>query len=1082
MNPTVYQLATAAALRADGDHATADAILALSPDEVADILLGTVTPPPTTFAEWRPYRGPEGGMGWQSDTGEVRYQREKPDDNDGTGGGTDPTRQDISPGVDKAARVLGGATAGGLIGSAVGGPLGMAVGTVAGAAIGTDTAKRVLGGIRDLLNRGEEPEDIARKVTAGDPEATEAVRERARGQVRDAAASLAASEPADPAEVRAGWAQASARMRAGDAAELGGHVEALAGARSPDKVDAAFKAMGGFLARLTGGALRLAFNAIKAFGRFALTTGKPYLVWAASLATGAAVLAAPPVALGLGLIGPATAFALAPVAVGGAIGAGMVGRSAQRAAGGPATFAEAADYTPAGPDGKRAVELLATSQAAGVNTLTEVCDRAVRRLLMLPHPEHAAHLFEDDELHRIAGALAGGIATADLLGRSRVRRRAEMAERVQRFAESDPGPPGAPPRPGLAWKRETQRWVRRGKEHAAELTRRAKDAPAKLKNKVRTYVEKKYAKLAERYGENGAKAVMAASLLLLPVPVPGASFVPIALAEAVRAVGKGAKAVGFAEGDVSDEMVQAVIEFLTELYAEHGEAAPAFDPARVRAALERDEVDEDDQPAETFGEWTRYDGPEGGKGWKNAAGEVRYQEAEPGTEGAAPGGPTADDVNAADRHPLSDVDYKDTYRVETPQGAFVVKHTTSGGVRNETRAAGLASIAGVNVPPVTAVAGVRGSEGKSAQEGAVAARLIPNAKSMEDMTDKERVAFVGSLKAGEAEKQLLFGWLIGAEDRDNHGNYIASGKELHQIDFAQAFKFLPGAYPITSSSLYQVMGKGADDRPVPAAVLSGLAAASGNMADRLRSAGDEKSAREVEARGRVLGALVKRAGGLRGAFGGSERVTLGDVIRATRRATMKFAEPPSDPWHDFAEPVPAVEPAAAVDYFRRLVPTLADDPGRYGLALGRHAFTLAVATEQTVLQKVKDAILAGLRTGTDATADAQDVLDAAGVSPRNPQTAEMIWRTNAMDALNNGAQAEIASPEMQEAFPVIRYDGILDSRTGDDHRPHIGRYYPATRAFADIRGPRVYNCRCSFTPIHRSEAADLIRAGKVERG
>ena len=317
---------------------------------------------------------------------------------------------------------------------------------------------------------------------------------------------------------------------------------------------------------------------------------------------------------------------------------------------------------------------------------------------------------------------------------------------------------------------------------------------------------------------------------------------------------------------------------------------------------------------------------------------------------------------------------------------------------------------------------------------------------------------------------------------NNHGNYIASGKELHQIDFAQAFKFLPGAYPITSSSLYQVMGKGADDRPVPAAVLSGLAAASGNMADRLRSAGDEKSAREVEARGRVLGALVKRAGGLRGAFGGSERVTLGDVIRATRRATMKFAEPPSDPWHDFAEPVPAVEPAAAVDYFRRLVPTLADDPGRYGLALGRHAFTLAVATEQTVLQKVKDAILAGLRTGTDATADAQDVLDAAGVSPKNPQTAEMIWRTNAMDALNNGAQAEIASPEMQEAFPVIRYDGILDSRTGDDHRPHIGRYYPATRAFADIRGPRVYNCRCSFTPIHRSEAADLIRAGKVERG
>jgi len=797
MNPIVYQLATAAALRADNDHATADAILALSPDEVADILLGTAATPPATFAEWRPYRGPEGGMGWQSDTGEVRYQREKPDDNDGTGGGTDPTRQDVGPGFGKASRVLGGALAGGLTGSALGGPLGMAVGTVAGAAIGSDTGQSILGGIRSLLNRGEEPEGIARKVAGGDPEAVAAVRADATAQARAAAANLAAEPPGDPAEVRAGWAQASAKMRAGDAAELGGHVEAMAGARTPDKVDAAFKAMGGFLAKLVGAPLRLAFGAIKAFGRFALTTGKPYLVWAASLATGAAVLAAPPVALGLGLIGPATAFALAPVAVGGAIGAGMVGRSAQRRAGGPATFAEGpADYTPAGPDGKRAVELLATSQAAGVSTLTEVCDRAVRRLLMLPHPEHAAHLFEDDELHRIAGALAGGIATADLLGRSRVRRRAEMAERVAAFAEKDdPGPPGPPPRPGLTWKRETQRWVRKGKEHAAELTRRAKEAPAKLKNKVRTYVEKKYAKLAERYGENGAKAVMAASLLLLPVPVPGASFVPIALAEAVRAVGKGAKAVGFAEGEAaSEDWVEAVIEFLTELYAEAGEELPAIDPERVRAALERDEVD-DDQPAETFAE--------------------------------------------------------------------------------------------------------------------------------------------------------------------------------------------------------------------------------------------------------------------------------------------QFAD---DPWHDFAEPVPAVEPAAAVDYFRRLVPTLADDPGRYGLALGRHAFTLAVATEQTVLQKVKDAILAGLRTGADATPDVQDVLDAAGVSPRNSAYAEMVTRTATMDALNSGAVAEMQTPEMQEAFPVWRYDGILDSRTGDDHRPLIGRHFHAAANFADVRGPRVFNCRCSPTPVWQGEAADLIRAGKVERG
>lgn len=1034
MSPTAYQLSIAATLRADGDAAGADAIMALSPDEVADILLGTVTPPSATFAEWRPYRGPEGGMGWQSDTGEVRYQREKPDDNDGTGGGTDPTRQDISPGVDKAARVLGGATAGGLIGSAVGGPLGMAVGTVAGAALGTDTAKRVLGGIRDLLNRGEEPEDIARKVTAGDPEATEAVREHARGQVRDAAASLAASEPADPAEVRAGWAQASARMRAGDAAELGGHVEALAGARSPDKVDAAFKAMGGFLSRLTGGALRLAFNAIKAFGRFALTTGKPYLVWAASLATGAAVLAAPPVALGLGLIGPATAFALAPVAVGGAIGAGMVGRSAQRAAGGPATFAEAADYTPAGPDGKRAVELLATSQAAGVNTLTEVCDRAVRRLLMLPHPEHAAHLFEDDELHRIAGALAGGIATADLLGRSRVRRRAEMAERVQRFAESDPGPPGAPPRPGLAWKRETQRWVRRGKEHAAELTRRAKEAPAKLKNKVRTYVEKKYAKLAERYGENGAKAVMAASLLLLPVPVPGASFVPIALAEAVRAVGKGAKAVGFAEGDVSDEMVQAVIEFLTELYAEHGEAAPAFDPARVRAALERDEVDDDE--AHAFAEWTRYEGPEGGKGWKNAAGEVRYQEERPDGESSKP---AAVDNRVDNPRPRLPIDGESTPQV-SGQSKARVDHLGYSHGQHDYRAS------------VEVGGKVVGYLDYSLYEGEIGVKHVHvepefRRKGLATQLYNKVLAEHPTAKLGGAMRTPEGSAFRSAYDK-KHPDRVAQPKaeDAPKVEHApDEWDRVNGAYA------------GADE--ATKARLNDLANLMNDW-DSYAAHGPGMSG-DIPTRPDVDAELAAILG------------------RKPSTFAEQFAD---DPFHDFAEPVPAVEPAAAVDYFRRLVPTLADDPGRYGLALGRHAFTLAVATEQTILQKVKDAILAGLRTGVDTTPDVQDVLDAAGVSPRNPQYAELCVRTSQMDAYNAGATAEIATPEMQETFPVIRYDGILDSRTGDDHRPMIGRYYPASRPFAEIRGPRVYNCRCSFTPIHRSEAADLIRAGKVERG
>lgn len=200
----------------------------------------------------------------------------------------------------------------------------------------------------------------------------------------------------------------------------------------------------------------------------------------------------------------------------------------------------------------------------------------------------------------------------------------------------------------------------------------------------------------------------------------------------------------------------------------------------------------------------------------------------------------------------------------------------------------------------------------------------------------------------------------------------------------------------------------------------------------------------------------------------------------------KFAEGPNDPpdhedpFHPFPEPIPFQPPVEAIAYFQRLVPTLGNDPYRYGALLERHAFTLAVAVDQALLDKVKrvisDRLLGQEPIGT-ATADIQDILDAAGVAPANPQYAEMVYRTNMMDAYNAGQQAEIADPAMQEFFPWWRYDGILDSRTGDDHRPKIGKYYPASAAFADVRGPRVWNCRCCMTPLYRTDVRDLMAKG-----
>jgi hypothetical protein len=193
--------------------------------------------------------------------------------------------------------------------------------------------------------------------------------------------------------------------------------------------------------------------------------------------------------------------------------------------------------------------------------------------------------------------------------------------------------------------------------------------------------------------------------------------------------------------------------------------------------------------------------------------------------------------------------------------------------------------------------------------------------------------------------------------------------------------------------------------------------------------------------------------------------------------TEAFAEADDDPFDVFDDAVPSMAPESAIAYFQRLVPTLGAAEIRYGPRLDRHAFTLAVASDQVLLDRVKAAILRELSEGKDSTPDVQDILDAAGVSERNPAYSSTIVRTNIMSALNEGQTAEIAEPEMQDAFPVYSYDGIDDQRAGDDHRPKFGRYYPSSVPFAEVRGPRAYNCRCGHSPIYKTMWAEMQRNG-----
>ena len=190
---------------------------------------------------------------------------------------------------------------------------------------------------------------------------------------------------------------------------------------------------------------------------------------------------------------------------------------------------------------------------------------------------------------------------------------------------------------------------------------------------------------------------------------------------------------------------------------------------------------------------------------------------------------------------------------------------------------------------------------------------------------------------------------------------------------------------------------------------------------------------------------------------------------------------------DGANRIGVMVPADQAEAFRRQFGAVnrGTTPGRFGQAMEREAFTLAATTDQMVLEKVKAAITSVLETGNEVRATPRKInriLDEAGVTPKNPQYAEMVMRTNMKESYNVGADQERMDPDVVETFPVWRYIGIHDGRERDRHRAHFDRYFPADVSFAEVRDSIAgkfdgYNCRCDQVPIDKWEWAKLVAAG-----
>jgi len=227
------------------------------------------------------------------------------------------------------------------------------------------------------------------------------------------------------------------------------------------------------------------------------------------------------------------------------------------------------------------------------------------------------------------------------------------------------------------------------------------------------------------------------------------------------------------------------------------------------------------------------------------------------------------------------------------------------------------------------------------------------------------------------------------------------------------------------------------------------------------------------------------------------------VARAHLRARLfgiRFVTPTEAAKKLQPDPAFKVKARQALSYFKQLSPG-SDLPLDWEKAHRRTAFTMAKITEETTLKQVHGKIFEAMDAGVFNAREFKDwmektlaksfkkgLIETLGVSAKNPQYAEMVYRTNAMDAYNDGYRNEVMeNADMQEYFPWWEYLAVKDARLREDHAENLGggpkgnAYYPQARAFADVRGTNPFNCRCSFRWLDKYEAEELKLVPKEKK-
>jgi SPP1 gp7 family putative phage head morphogenesis protein len=180
---------------------------------------------------------------------------------------------------------------------------------------------------------------------------------------------------------------------------------------------------------------------------------------------------------------------------------------------------------------------------------------------------------------------------------------------------------------------------------------------------------------------------------------------------------------------------------------------------------------------------------------------------------------------------------------------------------------------------------------------------------------------------------------------------------------------------------------------------------------------------------------------------------------------MPPADPPADP-DRFEE---------AIRAFRARVPMTDAEFAELEAGEEKKAFRVAGLTQARAVQEVMDALDRAIADGTtleDFQAEVGGMLAEAWGAEDAPRV-ETLFRTNVMQAYNDGRAEVFADPEVRKSRPYLRFDAVGDSRTSDICEALDGKVLPADDPFWRTHSPPLHpNCRSILTPLTDEEAAD----------